>query len=217
MRPVPPPVRRRLPATLLVAGLACGVLAGCSSGPDGRGTAGVPGTGTDVAAVPTGADAPEGHAPEDVTLARELVAHQAQAVVLVDTVEEFDDPDVQAFATTVRRDRVAELGSLARWLRDRGERVPAEATRPDRVELTGDAVPGLVSDTQIDHLELASGSDADRLFLGLLMSLHQATLELVRGHEPGRDAALDAIAADVTRSRTEQLARIQQLFVRLTS
>lgn len=209
--------------TGLVAAVA--LLGGCSSGGAERTSgalsapapAAVPGGVAD--GTTDGADArrPTTASPQDSALARSLVAQQAQAVVLVDTVRAFDRPAVAEFAEEVRAERLRELDDTARWLRARGEEVPPEVEDPRRVVHEGaGAAAALVSGTQLEHLAAARGSDADRLLLGLLMTHHEKALALLEGRPASADAELEALLAGIRQTRQEQLRRIDDLFVTLT-
>ncbi|MBT9256808.1 DUF305 domain-containing protein [Phycicoccus sp. MAQZ13P-2] len=219
MLPAPTARPGRLLTGLVVA---VALLGGCSSG-GGERTSGAL-SAPAPAAVPGGvadgtADAgePTTASPQDATLARSLVAQQAQAVVLVDTVREVDSPAVARFVADVRAERLRELEDTAEWLRARGEKVPPEVEDPRRVAHDGaGTAAALVSGTQLEHLAAARGSDADRLLLGLLMTHHEKALALLEGRPASADAELEALLGGIRETRQEQLRRIDDLFVTLT-
>ncbi|QKE83226.1 DUF305 domain-containing protein [Arthrobacter sp. NEB 688] len=219
MLPAPTTRPGRLVTSLVAA--AC-LVGGCSAGggdaPSGALLAPAP----EAAAVPGGSGEgagaePTTGSPQDAALARSLLAQQAQAVVLVDTVREVDSPAVAAFVREVRAERLPELEQTAGWLEARGEDVPAEAEDPREVAHDGpETAAALVSGTQVEQLALARGSDADRLLLGLLMTHHEKALALLEGREPSADPELETILDGIATTREEQLQRIEDLFVTLT-
>lgn len=221
---LPAPTAR--PGRLLTGLVAAVALLGGCSADGGDGTSGtlsapapaaVPGGVADGTDLGTDPDEPTTASPQDAALARSLVAQQAQAVVLVDTVRAFDRPAVAEFAEGVRAERLRELDDTARWLRARGEEVPPEVEDPRRVAHDGaGTAAALVSGAQLEHLAAARGSDADRLLLGLLMTHHGKALALLEGRPASADAELEALLAGIRQTRQEQLRRIDDLFVTLT-
>ncbi|NHA67143.1 DUF305 domain-containing protein [Phycicoccus flavus] len=172
-----------------------------------------------VAAAPSPLPSASGAEPEtDPRLVQDLVVLDAQNVVLADTLEG-SDPEVAALARRVRDERDPDLERMVSWLQEHGAPVPPEATAPRDTRIRERSrVPGGLSQVQLGHLRTANGTDADRLFLALLMRQDEGTLDLVADHlgpDTGDDG-LRALAGSVTATRTERIAEITAMLERLT-
>lgn len=156
--------------------------------------------------------------PADVRFVQDMIAHHAQAIVMVETVEEFADPQVGSLASRIRDEQGPEIQAMARWLEERGAEVPPEASNPRLSDHAAhDGMPGMASETQLLHLSQARGPDADRLFLGLMIAHHEGALAMVDAHSAQAAAEqVQEIAADVTATQSKQIAQMHDMLERLT-
>ena len=228
------PRRRPRPRPGSAAGLAFAALAlvvsGCTADPTGTPVTANPGSGPvlqpgapgEPNATLTGPQATPVTTPTasstDAAFVRDMIAHHAQAIVMVDTVEGFSDPQVAALASRIRDEQEPEIRAMAAWLEERGQDVPPEAANPRLTDHSAHSgMPGMASETQLLHLSQARGTDADRLFLGLMISHHEGALEMVDAHaRTAADERVGELAADITATQSKQIAQMHEMLERLT-
>lgn len=210
-------------ATVLVAG--CGVWGwstreappapSVASAPVSTGTA-APDPGG-AAATTTGPTARTTTHEEDVAVVQGLVVLDAQAVLLADALDG-TDPGVAALADRITAEADPDLPGLVGWLEAGGAVVPDEASDPAGTDPDEHPdLPGGISGAQLDSLVRARGSNADRLFLGLLLSQDEATLpRLERAARTTTDDGLRSIAASAGRERSARIAEVTAMLERLT-
>ncbi len=89
--------------------------------------------------------------------------------------------------------KVAWLG-----LEERGESVPLEATNPNLTDHGAHSMPRMASKAKISQLASATGTEADRLFLTLMIRHHEGALAMVEDHaENPADPRVEEMAADM--------------------
>ena len=77
---------------------------------------------------------------------------------------------------------------------------------------TGMAMPGMMSDAQMQELTDATGADFDRLFLELMIVHHQGAIEMADTEiAEGSNPAALALAESIKTSQTAEIAEMQQL------
>ena len=149
---------------LLVAGIIGGYFIGNSAGDDSTSSAGS----TTVSSLASKASATE-HNDADVTFASDMSTHHAQALSMVDlTLDRPLDPEVQALAEDIRAAQGPEIETMADWLTEWGEEVPATmrdhanaghdmGDMSDTMDDMGhDDMPGMMTADDMDGLENAS-------------------------------------------------------------
>ena len=103
-----------------------------------------------------------------------MIVHHRQALVMTAMVDERaarDDLSLMADRMTVSQ--VEEIAQLTAWLDARGETVPADHAEHD------EAMPGMLTSEQLDHLEAASGEAFDELFLQYMILHHEGAVRMV--------------------------------------
>ena len=77
---------------------------------------------------------------------------------------------------------------------------------------TGMAMPGMMSDAQMQELNAATGADFDRLFLQLMIVHHEGAIEMSDTEiAQGSNLAALALAESIKTSQTAEIAEMQQL------
>jgi len=77
---------------------------------------------------------------------------------------------------------------------------------------TGMAMPGMMSDTQMQELTGAKGTEFDRLFLPLMIVHHQGAIEMADTEiAQGSNPAAVALAESIKTSQTAEITQMQQL------
>jgi uncharacterized protein (DUF305 family) len=74
------------------------------------------------------------------------------------------------------------------------------------------AMPGMMSDAQMQELTAATGAEFDRLFLQLMIVHHQGAIEMADTElADGSNPAAVALAESITTSQTAEITEMQQL------
>src|SRR6478752_2849864 len=77
---------------------------------------------------------------------------------------------------------------------------------------SGMAMPGMMSDTQMQELTDATGADFDRLFLQLMIVHHQGAITMAGTEKlQGSNPAALALAESIKTSQADEITEMQQL------
>ncbi|MGO4105470.1 DUF305 domain-containing protein [Leifsonia sp. YAF41] len=126
--------------------------------------------------------------------ARDMQTHHIQGVELSMIVRDLtDDPAVRLLAYDIATTQGQQSGQLYGWLTEwqlsqlGSEPSMTWMTRPGRSDtghehasahVPGAPMPGLATDAQIKELKAASGVEAERIFLTLMIAHHQGAIEM---------------------------------------
>ncbi|WP_328653706.1 DUF305 domain-containing protein [Micromonospora sp. NBC_00330] len=191
---------RQLTAFTLLIGVL--LVAGCGDGSrDAASTPNPPVTAPPATTAPTGT----AFNPTDIAWLQLTVAMTERLLPVLDLVPaRTTDPAWRQTATRVATTRRADL--------DRARRLLADAAAPTTNPHEGHDMPGMATAQEMTALRAASGQPFHRLLAGhlrahLAQSVRIASAEQQSGVQP----ATVALAADVVRSGTADLARLDHL------
>ncbi|WP_241976999.1 MULTISPECIES: DUF305 domain-containing protein [Cryobacterium] len=143
------------------------------------------------------ADAPPSGTSAEAGFARDMQVHHNQGVQLALVVRDrTDDPAVRLLAYDIAATQAQQSGQLFGWLTQWG--LPQAGREPAMMWMTragrsgeehghsaaageGQAMPGLATDAQVAELTAASGTQAERIFLTLMIAHHQGAVEMAEG------------------------------------
>ena len=156
--------------------------------------------------------------PGDARFMREMIVHHAQALVMVDSVlADLTDPAVKGIAARIGDEQRPEISAMAGYLTGKGEDVPPEATNPHLTDHGAHSMPGMASAAEVSRLAAATGRDADRLFLTLMIRHHRGAIAMVDEHmKSPTDSLVEETAADISVTQTKQVGQMQEMLDRLT-
>ncbi len=197
----------RSPALLL--GLA---LAGCAGGAQPAQPAPAPGTAPGVMV-----EAPVNQA--DVRFMTDMIGHHAQALVMARWAPTHGaSPAVQILAERIIVGQNDEIELMQRWLRERGQPVPAADSATDHSAHGTDhaaMMPGMLTPEQLARLDAARGAAFDWLFLTYMIQHHQGAVTMVDRLFASQGAAQDEpvfkIASGVYADQTTEIERMQKM------
>ncbi|MWB97625.1 DUF305 domain-containing protein [Agromyces seonyuensis] len=155
--------------------------------------------------------APEAEAPSDTSaeagFARDMQEHHHQAVEMSRLIRDrTDDPEVRTLAWDIITAQSGQAGQLYGWLQEWG--LNQAGSQPSMTWMTlptlsgsphehaesgshepGQPMPGMATDEQLQELSDATGVEAERLYLELMIAHHQGGVEmaeayLARGDRP---------------------------------
>ncbi len=183
---------------LLLAALLL-ALAGCSSDEGGR-------------------DGETGdHNDADVAFATEMIQHHAQALQMVDLTMGRDlDPEVATLAEEIRAAQTPEIETLADWLQEWGEEVPA--TSRDHANAHGEGeqpdsdMPGMMSHEEMQALEDASDAEFEDMWLEMMIEHHEGAVTMAQTVQAdgAHDGAIE-MAEGIESGQTAEIETMQDL------
>jgi uncharacterized protein (DUF305 family) len=129
---------------------------------------------------------------------RDMQVHHAQAVDMAMTIRDSStDPDLRRLAYDIALGQSNQAGQmyglLESWGLSQASGQPPmtwmsqpviDGSSPDHGDMgagTGGTMPGMASDTQLGELRAASGVEAEKLFLTLMIAHHRGGLEMAEG------------------------------------
>lgn len=151
----------------------------------------------------------------DVGFARDMQVHHDQAVEMAVLVRDrSQDPEVRQVALDILLTQQQQQGQMHGWLSAWG--LPLVGSEPP-MAWAGDghrhaagasddgraAMPGLVTAEDMERLSEASGAEADRLFLTLMLPHHEGGVEMAR-------AAVDQASRPEVRALADAIIRSQE-------
>ncbi len=170
-------------------------------------------TATGAAPVPSESSAEAG-------FARDMQVHHGQAIEMALLVRDrSDDPEIRLLALDIATAQAQQQGQMFAWLAMWG--LPQTSSEPEMEWLSrpvidgsagheghgghtpGEPMPGVASFEQMQQLQNATGVEAERLFLELMIAHHQGGVEMAE--------------AVLTRSTQEQVTTLANGMVMLQS
>jgi uncharacterized protein (DUF305 family) len=147
----------------------------------------------------------------DVQFVTGMIAHHGQAIEMSALApSRSESGSVQTLAARIINAQQDEIALMERWLRDRGQQLPAD----DTMEHAGH-LPGMLTAAEIEELGRASGPDFDRLFLRYMIRHHEGALAMVESllaaDEAVQDPATFKLASDIHVDQSTEIARMQQM------
>ncbi|WP_207454540.1 DUF305 domain-containing protein [Desertivibrio insolitus] len=212
---------RRVPARLLIAAAIAVVLLLLGGIAIGRVTA---------ATAP-----PPSNTSAEAGFARDMQTHHRQAVEMSLIVRDnSQNEEVRRLAYDILNTQLHQAGQMYGWLEAWG--LPQTASEPSMTWMTrpaadgsthehadaevshrpGDPMPGYATGAQLTELQQATGTDADRVYLTLMVAHHQGGVEmaqavLARSDEP---VVVD-LAESVVSSQTSEIDYMEELLAAL--
>lgn len=167
------------------------------------------------------------HNAADVTFAQMMIVHHQGAVEMADLApSRAASQEVKDLAVKIKAAQGPEIEQMQTWLTAWGSAAPTTTAEPDDSMghggmsdmgeegdmSTGMAMPGMMSDEQMQELTDATGAEFDRLFLEMMIMHHQGAIEMAATEiAEGSNPAALALAESITTSQTAEIAEMQQL------
>jgi uncharacterized protein (DUF305 family) len=154
------------------------------------------------------ADQPPGEDSAEAGFARDMSAHHAQAVEMAQIVQEnTDDPEVTNLASDIAITQQGQIGRMQGWLSVWGLPISGSNQRMAWMgsEMDG-RMPGMASSEELNELRNASGEEAERLFLRLMIPHHQAAIPMAEAvMERSDDPAVAEFAQAIIASQRAEI------------
>lgn len=142
----------------------------------------------------------------DAGFAYDMSRHHSQAVELAElATQRTTDPAVRTLARDVALTQQSQVGQMRGWLDAWG--LPATTTEEPMAWMgMAGPMPGLASVDEVDALTASSGTDADRLFLELLIRHHQGGIEMAAvAADEATEPYVAALAESMVAAQTAEI------------
>lgn len=150
----------------------------------------------------------------DVGFARDMMTHHAQAVDMATLLRDrTNDPEMRQLALDIMLTQQAQIGQMQGWLTVWS--YPIARTSPAMswmaMPVTG-SMPGMATPEQLNQLRNLQGTEADGLFLQLMIAHHRGGVAmgeaaLGRAKRP----EVRALAQSIVDAQTSEIALMQEL------
>lgn len=204
---------RRFRRSLLIVAAVAAIVAGGIGFAGGRAS-------TLVVSTPTSTSAAAG-------FARDMQVHHNQGVELAMLAYlRTDDSAVRSLSYDIATTQAQQSGQMYGWLTQWGlpqfSSVPAMSWMSGHDGHGADAaegvMPGMATDESIDQLTAATGVEADRLFLTLMIAHHQGAVEMADAVlERTDDPTVRTLATTISASQTSEIDLMRSMLDALPS
>ncbi|MCX5766442.1 MAG: DUF305 domain-containing protein [Gemmatimonadetes bacterium] len=156
----------------------------------------------------------------DVEFMSGMIPHHAQAVLIAGWAPSHGARrDVAVLCERIVVGQRDEIALMQRWLRDRGEEVPAADATHHKMKMNGMVhdmlMPGMLNAEQLAALDKSRGADFDRLFLEAMIGHHAGAVAMVNdllgAKNAGNDDVVYRFASDVFADQTTEIERMQKM------
>ena len=155
-----------------------------------------------------------GNESPDVGFARDMMTHHAQAVEMATLVwDRTEDPEIRQLALDIMLTQQAQIGQMQGWLTVWG--YPLARIDPSMswmgMPSTG-SMPGMATPEQMNQLRDLKGSEADGLFLQLMISHHRGGVDMAEAAlERAKEPEVRALAQSIVDAQTSEISLMQDL------
>lgn len=179
------------------------------------------------------------HTEDDVRFMQHMILHHAQAVEMVDMIEERSThPGVQQLGLRIELSQDAEIAFMKNWLTSRGEALEDDELGhghhgmhhgqmdDDGMNHSMDPadtpiMPGMLSPAQMAALRASSGTEFDQLFLSGMIQHHQGALDMVAALREiptaGNDPRLSSFLNDIHADQSAEITRMRRMLADINS
>ena len=158
----------------------------------------------------------QGHSPADVHFMTNMIPHHAQAVLFAGWAESHQASSaIQIFCARMVVAQRDEIVTMRSWLLERDEPAPPAEYSRMRMPAGADhqAMPGMLTEAQLNELDHARGSDFDRLFLKYMIPHHEGALSMVDrlfgSYGGAQNDFIFKLASDMYADQTTEIEHMQ--------
>ncbi len=215
-------------AVLTLTAAACGTDATTAGTPgatsmsmpmgNGAGSA----TAGSVASGPSTVDA--AHNDADVMFAQQMTVHHQGAIAMADLApDRAERAEVKALAVRIKAAQAPEIEQMTGWLQAWGMPPMAQSSGMGGMggmndgsstgnDGPGSAMPGMMTDEQMQQLTAATGAAFDKMFLEMMIAHHEGAIEMSKTEKgSGQNPDALALADTITTSQTGEIAEMKAL------
>lgn len=157
----------------------------------------------------------------DAGFARDMQTHHAQAVEMAFLVRDrTDDPELRTVAYDIITSQQQQAGQMYGWLVQWG--LPQTGSRPPMAWVGGEhgsaharadgTMPGMATPAQLAELKAATGVEAERIFLRLMIAHHKGGVAMADAAvAEARTPEVRTLAGAIAAAQTSEIGVLQQL------
>lgn len=197
-------MNNRAAATAAITLTAVLALAGCASTTTGGGMDNMPGMGSS-----SSASAAADVNMADMQFTMMMIPHHEQAVEMADMILGKDgiDERVLTLAEQIKAAQGPEIELMESWLDEWGTPMG---------DMDGMDHGGMMSDTDMQALEDATGAEASRLFLEQMIVHHQGAIEMAQDEvDNGQNPDVITLAENIIASQTTEISTMEDILATL--
>ncbi|WP_439592682.1 DUF305 domain-containing protein [Microbacterium sp.] len=197
-------MNNRAAATAAITLTALLALAGCASTTSSGGMDNMPGMGSSASASPA-ADVNNA----DMQFTMMMIPHHEQAVEMADMILAKDgiDERVLTLAEQIKAAQGPEIELMESWLDEWGTPMG---------DIDGMDHGGMMSDSDMQALEDATGAEASRLFLEQMIVHHEGAIEMAQDEvDDGQNPDVITLAENIIASQTAEIATMEDILATL--
>lgn len=150
---------------------------------------------------------------QDVEFMRGMIHHHQQALVMTGWVpQRTQSTAVRLMAERMAISQQGEIEQYERWLSERGFDAGGHGHE------SGDLMPGMLTQPQLDRLQGASGKGFDRLFLEYMTQHHRGAITMVeelQSEGGGTEADIGNFARHIETDQELEISRMQKVLAEL--
>ncbi|MGB3696240.1 MAG: DUF305 domain-containing protein [Gordonia sp. (in: high G+C Gram-positive bacteria)] len=149
------------------------------------------------------------HNGADVMFAQMMLPHHEQALVMSDIVLGKSDipAQVRDLAEQIKKAQGPEIAQLQAWLKQWN--APTSAHMDHEMD-------GMLSETELDELRAASGTDAAKLFLKQMIEHHEGAVDMAEEEiADGKNADAIEMARSIVDSQRKEIDQMKQMLTGL--
>lgn len=145
-----------------------------------------------------------------------MIGHHTQAVEMVALLKtRTTRDDMKLLGQRIEVSQTDEIRMMRTWLRDRHQDVPDDRAYRMMMSMPDMAMPGMLTQAEMDQLAAARSQDFDRLFLEFMIAHHQGALTMVQTlmstPGAGQDPGIFAFASEIQADQSAEITRMRAL------
>ena len=144
-----------------------------------------------------------------------MIGHHTQAIEMVKLLKtRTQSDDLRLLALRIEVSQNDEIKMMKTWLADRKQDVPEDGGYQMMMQMPDMAMPGMLTQKEMDQLAAAKGGEFDRLFLEYMIKHHQGALTMVEALTKaggGQESAVFAFASDVQADQSTEIKRMRAM------
>jgi uncharacterized protein (DUF305 family) len=149
------------------------------------------------------------HSTDKTAFAEMMIPHHEQAIEISEIAKQNStNPDVLELANTIIAAQDTEITVMQNWL---------EGTDPNSHSMDDHAghMSGMLSESEISALSIATGREFDKLFLDAMIKHHLGALEMATPLVTANDVELSELAKQIVEEQTNEIAKMEMLLLNL--
>jgi uncharacterized protein (DUF305 family) len=141
----------------------------------------------------------------DIAFATGMIPHHQQAVEMAElATERTITPEIKSLAARIQAAQQPEIDQMTAWLKAWGAPLPAGG------HAGHGAMPGMMTDEQMNQLRQAAGSEFERQFIVMMIEHHQGAVEMARTElNSGQNAEAKALAQRIIEDQQAEITKMQ--------